>query len=177
MQVKSIAECSKGSILQYFGPSLSYHLLLRYLFCLSLSGRLRQVLLYNGLFACFITYAGYPFDGDFSIDIERDGSYRLVVQNDTWLHSAPTFFRFDNNTFSTSNGTLQLKSFNQKNGKDAIGRYTQTTMSYVAKRRLVEFEVSITAYQDVPLILFTQLPEFCCCFLCFVCEMKMDCFR
>ena len=27
MQVKSIAECSKGSILQYFWPSLSYHLL------------------------------------------------------------------------------------------------------------------------------------------------------
>ena len=34
MQVKSIAECSKGSILQYFQPSFSYHLLLRYLFCL-----------------------------------------------------------------------------------------------------------------------------------------------
>ena len=29
MQVKSKSECSKGSILQYFGPSLSYHLLLR----------------------------------------------------------------------------------------------------------------------------------------------------
>ena len=29
MQVKSIAECSKGSILQYFRPSLSYHLSLR----------------------------------------------------------------------------------------------------------------------------------------------------
>ena len=27
MQVKSIAECSKGSILQYFRPSLSYHIL------------------------------------------------------------------------------------------------------------------------------------------------------
>ena len=26
MQVESIAECSKGSILQYFQPSLSYHL-------------------------------------------------------------------------------------------------------------------------------------------------------
>ena len=26
IQVKSIAECSKGSILQYFRPSLSYHL-------------------------------------------------------------------------------------------------------------------------------------------------------
>ena len=45
MQVKSIAECSKGSILQYFLPSLSNHLFLRSLFCLFLSGRLRQVLL------------------------------------------------------------------------------------------------------------------------------------
>ena len=35
---QSIAECS--CILQYFRPSLSYHLLLRSLFCLFLSGRL-----------------------------------------------------------------------------------------------------------------------------------------
>ena len=34
------------SILQYFRPALSYHLSLRPLFCLFLSGRLRQVLLY-----------------------------------------------------------------------------------------------------------------------------------
>ena len=46
MQVKSIAECSKGSILQYFRPSLSHHLPVRSLFCLFLCGRLRQVLLY-----------------------------------------------------------------------------------------------------------------------------------
>ena len=32
MQVKSIAECSKGGILQYFRPSLSYRLSLRSLF-------------------------------------------------------------------------------------------------------------------------------------------------
>ena len=48
MQVRSIAECSKWSILQYFQPSLSYQLLLRSLFCLFLSGRFTQVLLYNG---------------------------------------------------------------------------------------------------------------------------------
>ena len=35
------------SILQYFQPSLSYHLSLRPLLYLSLSGRLRQVLLYR----------------------------------------------------------------------------------------------------------------------------------
>ena len=46
MQVKSIAEFCKGSILQYFKPSLSYHLSLRYLFCLFLSDRFTQVLLY-----------------------------------------------------------------------------------------------------------------------------------
>ena len=46
MEVKSIAECSKGSILQYFRPSLSYCLSLRSLFCLFLNGCLRQVLLY-----------------------------------------------------------------------------------------------------------------------------------
>ena len=38
MQVKSIAECSKGSILQYFRPSLSFHLPFKTLFCLFLSG-------------------------------------------------------------------------------------------------------------------------------------------
>ena len=46
MQVKSIAECSPWSILQYFLPSLSYHLSFRFLFCLFLSCRLRQALLY-----------------------------------------------------------------------------------------------------------------------------------
>ena len=49
MQVKSIAECSKGSILQYFRPSLSYYLSLISLFCLFLSGRLKQVSLYKFL--------------------------------------------------------------------------------------------------------------------------------
>ena len=47
MQVKSIAECSNGSILQYFRPSLSYHLTVRFLFCLFLSDCFTQVLLYH----------------------------------------------------------------------------------------------------------------------------------
>ena len=49
MQVKSIAESSNGSILQYFRPSLSQHFPLRHLFCLFLSGRLRYALLYKFL--------------------------------------------------------------------------------------------------------------------------------
>ena len=50
MQVKIIAECSKESILQYFCPSFSYHLSLRSLFCLFLSGHFTQVLLYSKQF-------------------------------------------------------------------------------------------------------------------------------
>ena len=51
MQVKSIAELLQESILQYFRPSLSYHLSLRPLLCLFLSNRLRQVLLYSDRFS------------------------------------------------------------------------------------------------------------------------------
>ena len=46
MQIKSIAECFTWSILQYFRPSLSYHLSLRSLFCQFLSGCFTQVLLH-----------------------------------------------------------------------------------------------------------------------------------
>ena len=53
IQAKSIAECSPWSILQHFRPSLSYHLSLRSLFCLFLSGCLRQVCLYKH-YICFL---------------------------------------------------------------------------------------------------------------------------
>ena len=46
LHFEGIAECSTWSILQYFRPSLSYRFLLRSLFCLFLSGRFTQVLLY-----------------------------------------------------------------------------------------------------------------------------------
>ena len=62
MQDKRIAECSKVSILQYFRPSLSYHLSVRSLFCLLLSGRFpctvhvapSRVLVYRGMIAMHV---------------------------------------------------------------------------------------------------------------------------
>ena len=47
MQVKSIEECSTGSILQYIRPSLSYHFFIKIFVLSILSGCLRQVLLYK----------------------------------------------------------------------------------------------------------------------------------
>ena len=46
MKVKSIAECSKGSILQYFWPALSDNRSWKLIFGLFESGRITQVLLY-----------------------------------------------------------------------------------------------------------------------------------
>ena len=46
MQVKKYCRMLPWGILHYFGPAISYHLSLRPLFCLFLSGRFRQVLLY-----------------------------------------------------------------------------------------------------------------------------------
>ena len=46
MKVKSIAECSPWSILQYFWPALSNKQSWKTIFGLLLSGHLRQVLLY-----------------------------------------------------------------------------------------------------------------------------------
>ena len=57
MQVKNIAECSKGSIPQYYWPSLSCQFLLRSLFCLFLSGCFTQVLLY----LAFLTVCLYQY--------------------------------------------------------------------------------------------------------------------
>ena len=47
MKVESIAECSKGSILQYFWPALSNNRSWKTILVFFLSGRLRQVLLYT----------------------------------------------------------------------------------------------------------------------------------
>ena len=47
MKVKSIAECSKGSIMQYFWPALSDNWSWKPIFGLFESGRFTQVLLYS----------------------------------------------------------------------------------------------------------------------------------
>ena len=50
MQVKTIAEYPKGIMMRYFRSSLSYHLSLRSLFCLFLSGCFTHVLLYFDIY-------------------------------------------------------------------------------------------------------------------------------
>ena len=54
MKVESIAECSKGNLLQHFWPALSDNWYWKPILVFFLSGRLRQVLLYDC--SIFIVY-------------------------------------------------------------------------------------------------------------------------
>ena len=85
MLVKSIAECTKGSILQYFRPSLSYHLSLKSLFCLFFSGCLRQVLLYLCSLAGWIEH--YPVANPEDKFLLKNGQLCLTI----FLHSSEWF--------------------------------------------------------------------------------------
>ena len=78
MQVKSIAEC----FLQYFQPSVSYHLSFRSVFSLFLSGRLRQVLLYMHLENKAILLL-----------VKRTRITLKTVWYDTFLHDAQNIFK------------------------------------------------------------------------------------
>ena len=84
MQVKSIAECSEGSILQYFPPSLSYLVVKIFFFCLFLGGRFTQVLLY------FYYFAGLT-ECQYSVptDVQRE-SIGLALQGQDILGAAKT---------------------------------------------------------------------------------------
>ena len=66
MMVKSIAECSNGSILQYFRPALSDNRYRKPFLVIFLSGRLRQVLLYVQMYLMLLQ----PISADPSLVVQ-----------------------------------------------------------------------------------------------------------
>ena len=73
MQAKSIAECSKGSILQYFWSSLSYHLLLRSLFFVFFEWLLKICFTVLTTYMYFLFCGGIFLKWDF-FTTKKDGS-------------------------------------------------------------------------------------------------------
>ena len=86
------------SILQYFRPSLSYHLSLRPLFCLFLSGLLRQALLY----AQTLDFSGLSFQDYITVDYISNVHVRKLFECNIviiFLYiSLNTFFRHETQT-------------------------------------------------------------------------------
>ena len=79
MQVKSIAECSKGSILQYFRPSLSYQFLLR-------------------SFKFVLSIIEWPFYTGFTTDASLTADPWVASWIPAWSH---TFMEIDHEIIST----------------------------------------------------------------------------
>ena len=75
----------KGSILKYFQPSLSYHLSFRPLFCLFLSGRFTQVLLYNSIILCMISINVYLITSCELTHIQLADSFDFKIVNFPFL--------------------------------------------------------------------------------------------
>ena len=97
-QVKSIVECSKGSFLQYFRPSLSYQLSFRPLFCLFLSGRCTQVYC-----TCICTFYAFVHLQKMSFKaIHFNTNYKstnLKDQFDIWLSGHKVFFMLNSTDY------------------------------------------------------------------------------
>ena len=79
MQVKSIADFSKGDILQLFRPSLNYSLSVIYLLCLLMSGRLRHVLLIYSIRHSVVSMSNLPWSCRSGIAESADTMVRISI--------------------------------------------------------------------------------------------------
>ena len=121
MQVKSIAECSKGSILQYFRSALSNHMALRPLLCLFLSGCLRQVSLYYRV--------------SFLIILVVNLSLCILDNFSFFCRHLLTFF--SKLTFLKMSfwNTISVKGFGSRSGPTVYIGYQYTTKATASKER------------------------------------------
>ena len=128
MYVKIIAECSKGSILQYFWPSLSYHLSLRSV-CLFLSGCFTQVLQEKHVFSKYgshnlsFTSPGICWHTEFINEYHHLGSIcgsmliKLTLSqlgNFVWFFAVGWFFSKSIFSKHSFRNTISVKQFGSK---------------------------------------------------------------
>ena len=90
--------------------------------------------------------------------LEANGAYHVIVNQQPWLTSSPTFFRINGMLCSPANGCLQqLGKPAAISGKDTLGQWRGETLLYSADEAKVS--VSIRAYEtgNGELAIFTQV--------------------
>jgi len=98
-----------------------------------------------------------PSQGDVSLDVNVNtkGGFIVSVNGESWLESGDYALRFENNWYSTKNGTLTLKERLTTSGKDVFGSYLQVRFSWSANGKVV-WQTAVKSYPGQPLIIFTQ---------------------
>ena len=107
---------------------------------------------------CVVSALLSSADGQLRVHLESDGAYHIFVNNQLWLTSAPTFFRFNGMSHSTLDGSLkQIGKPGVISGNDTLGQWNGAMLSYSADGAKVS--VSIRTYDVVSgkLAIFTQV--------------------
>ncbi|CAL1547276.1 unnamed protein product [Lymnaea stagnalis] len=90
------------------------------------------------------------------VDINNDGSYRLVVNDAPWLASGYTFFNNNRNQYSTFDKSLKLVTTARSSGKDNFGLWVSTEFNYQAGSLPVRTSIKVYVKPQLPLVIFSQ---------------------
>ncbi|ELU18803.1 hypothetical protein CAPTEDRAFT_226734 [Capitella teleta] len=107
-------------------------------------------------FVCLLSLATSVAAGNFQVITSSDGEFSVSIRNQTWLHSASTFFRSDGVRFSNGDGSLLLQKATSSRGSDNIGAYKRVTYTYKAYNISRMFQTEIKVYEDFAAVAFGQ---------------------
>jgi len=83
-------------------------------------------------------------------------SYVISVSDTPWLVSGPTYFRGDNVTYSTADGSLkQSGPPTATNGSDILGPYKKVVHTWKAGQQ--EVHTAVRYYNNVQAVVFSQV--------------------
>ena len=85
-----------------------------------------------------------------------DGSYKIVVGGDVWLHSGATTVQAGGKHHSTGDGTLRLtgKPISSE-GSDLLGSWSMFNYSYSVTHS--EVDMCVRTYTHLPVAIFSQV--------------------
>lgn len=94
----------------------------------------------------------------FDVKIKNDGSYNLLIKNQTWLESANTFMRANNAKYDTYSKSLMLKGIQNSQGTDKLGNWKAVTFIYTLNNDTsITMNCNILIYDNLHLVRFIQV--------------------
>jgi len=91
---------------------------------------------------------------DLNVDL-NGGAYSVLVNNKSWLNSGPYAFHFNDQWYSSSDGSLSLVASAVKSGEDILGVYKETALTWLADSNFV-IVTTFKSYFPEPILIFSQ---------------------
>src|SRR6218665_914982 len=97
---------------------------------------------------------------EFGVISDEFGHYSVRVGNETWLNSAPTFFRANKKAYSSADGSLKLLNAPVAiHGVDTLGPWHGSVFNYSLDGSSVMANIRI--YEKYSAAVFTQVGDDC----------------